>query len=195
MIRPPKKGSHSVGVHHQYCGELGKQANCQVVVTLSIANHDASLPIAYRLYLPTAWIGDVARRKEARIPENITFKTKPQIALEQIEAACAANVPRGVVLMDPAYGSDTSLRRGMRKLELSYIAGILSHVKVCAVRASGKLGPRLSVKALALSLPGMPGERSHGGKVRTTCYARALPACACTPLRPVAAGDNRRRRC
>src|ERR1700694_922157 len=57
----PKQGSHSVGVHHQYCGQLGKQANCQVVVTLSIANHQASLPVAYRLYLPKAWAQDAAR--------------------------------------------------------------------------------------------------------------------------------------
>jgi SRSO17 transposase len=149
----PKKGSHSVGVHHQYCGELGKQANCQVVVTLSIANHHASLPIAYRLYLPEPWAEDAARRKEARIPENIVFKTKPEIALEQIQAACRDEVPRGTVLMDPAYGSDISLRRGIRKLGLSYIAGVLSHVKVCAVDKRGKLGPRISVKDLALSLP------------------------------------------
>src|ERR1700724_1277276 len=149
----PKCGSKSGGVQHQDCGQLGKQANCQVVVTLSIANHHASLPIAYRLYLPEAWTEDVARRKEARIPDNITFKTKPQIALEQIEAACAAKVPRGTVLMDPAYGSDTSLRRGMRKLELGYIAGICSHVKVCSERELGKHGPRRSVKDLALSLP------------------------------------------
>src|ERR1700758_4428212 len=145
----PKHGLHSVGVHHQYCGQLGKQANCQVVVTLSIANHHASLPIAYRLYLPEAWTADDARRKEARVPANITFKTKPKIALEQIEAACAANVPRGVGLMDPAYGSDTSLRRGMRAARLSYIAGVWSHVKVCAVRKQDKLGARISVKALA----------------------------------------------
>ena len=79
----PKQGSHSVGVHHQYCGELGKQANCQVAVTLSIANHHASLPIAYRLYLPETWANDAARRKKARIPEDIAFKTKPQIALER----------------------------------------------------------------------------------------------------------------
>ncbi len=149
----PKKGSHSVGVHHQYCGQLGKQANCQVVVTLSIANHHASLPIAYQLYLPEAWTQDAARRKEARIPDSVTFRTKPQIALEQIEAACAANVPRGVGLMDPAYGCDTALRNGMRKLDLTYIAGISSHIKVCAVRERGKRAARMSVKNLALTLP------------------------------------------
>src|SRR5216684_771840 len=88
----PKQGTHSVGVQHQYCGQLGKQANCQVVVTLSIANHDASLPIAYRLYLPRDWINDRLRRAKAHVPRAIRFKTKPQIALEQIPA-CAANAP------------------------------------------------------------------------------------------------------
>ena len=64
----PKKGRHSVGVHHQYCGQLGKQANCQVAVTLSIANHDASLPIAYQLYLPRAWTDDRSRREKRMSP-------------------------------------------------------------------------------------------------------------------------------
>ena len=73
----PKCGSKSVGVQHQYCGQLGKQANCQVAVTLSIANHHASLPIAYRLYLPQEWAKNAARRKKARIPKEISFKTKP----------------------------------------------------------------------------------------------------------------------
>jgi SRSO17 transposase len=80
----PKQGSHSVGVHHQYCGELSNQANCQVAVTLSIAGHHASLPIAYRLYLPETWANDAARPTQARIHEEIAFKIKPQIALEQI---------------------------------------------------------------------------------------------------------------
>src|SRR6516225_5350727 len=100
----PKQGGHSVGVHHQYCGELGKQANCQVAVTLSIANHYASLPIAYRLYLPRAWTDDAARREKAHVPAAIRFKTKPQIALEQIRAALLAGVAPGVVLMDASYG-------------------------------------------------------------------------------------------
>src|SRR6202023_1676563 len=94
----PKCGSKSVGVQHQYCGQLGKQANCQVAVTLSIANHHASLPIGYRLYLPQEWAKNAARRKKARIPKEISFKTKPQIVLEQIAKALAAGVPRGVVL-------------------------------------------------------------------------------------------------
>src|SRR3984893_1179908 len=88
-----KCGSKSVGVQHQYCGQRAKKANCQVVVTLSIANHHASLPIAYRLYLPEEWAKDAARRKKARVPKAITFKTKPEIALEQIRKAYAAGVP------------------------------------------------------------------------------------------------------
>src|SRR6266481_2284023 len=103
----PKKGRHSVGVARQYCGQLGKQDNCQVAVTLSIANHAASLPIAYRLYLPEDWAKDQARRHKAKVPEAIAFQTKPQIALEQIKAARTAGLPQGVVLMDAGYGNDT----------------------------------------------------------------------------------------
>src|SRR6267142_5278693 len=96
----PKKGTHSVGVARQYCGQLGKQDNCQVAVSLSLANRHASLPVAYRLYLPEAWASDAARHKKAGVPDEIGFATKPQIALDQIRAACEAGLPRGVVLMD-----------------------------------------------------------------------------------------------
>ncbi len=148
----PKQGTHSVGVHHQYCGQLGKQANCQVVVTLSIANHHASLPIAYRLYLPEEWADDAARRKKAHVPREITFKTKPQIALEQIRDACKAGVPRGIALMDASYGSNSALRIGVSALGLAYVAGIVSTVKVRAVH-DRVATERMSVKKLALSLP------------------------------------------
>jgi SRSO17 transposase len=121
----PKQGKHSVGVHHQYCGQLGKQANCQVAVSLSIANHAASLPVAYRLYLPQDWTKDRARRKKAGVPKEIKFKTKPEIALEQIRWACEAALPRGVALMDTAYGRDSRLREGMTELGVTYVAGIL----------------------------------------------------------------------
>src|SRR5437868_5585691 len=102
----PKKGKHSVGVARQYCGQLGKQENCQVAVSLSIANHYASLPLAYRLYLPQEWAGDRKRREKVGVPDEITFKTKSEIAIEQIRWACEAGIPRGTVLTDPAYGAD-----------------------------------------------------------------------------------------
>src|SRR5262249_34448942 len=126
----PKCGSHSVGVSHQYCGQLGKQANCQVAVSLSVANHAASLPIAYRLYLPESWAKDDARRKKAGVPDEVEFQTKPKIALQQIEWACAAGIARGVVEMDCAYGSDLSLRRRLTALELVYAVGVWARTLV-----------------------------------------------------------------
>src|SRR5882757_3245170 len=89
----PKKGKHSVGVARQYCGQLGKQDNCQAAVSLSIANRHGSLPIAYRLYLPKEWAGDEERRRRAGVPGDVTFLTKPQIALEQIAKALKDGVP------------------------------------------------------------------------------------------------------
>src|SRR5215212_11196490 len=90
----PTKGRLSVGVARQYCGQLGKQDNCQVAVSLSLANHVASLPIAWRLYLPLEWTADAGRRAAAGIPKTVGFLSKPEIALEQIRAACAAGLPR-----------------------------------------------------------------------------------------------------
>jgi len=105
-----KKGTHSAGVARQYCGRLGKGDNCQIAVTLSIANHSASLPIAYRLYLPETWANDAARRKKTHVPKDVRFKTKPQIALDQIRAAHAAGVAPGIVLADAGYGANSDFR-------------------------------------------------------------------------------------
>jgi SRSO17 transposase len=122
----PKKGTHSVGVARQYCGQLGKQDNCQVAVTLSVANQHASLPIAYRLYLPQAWADDPDRRAKASVPDDVRFATKPQIALAQLRAAQAAAVPPGIVLADAGYGVDTDFRDGVTALGLAYVVGIQS---------------------------------------------------------------------
>jgi SRSO17 transposase len=122
----PKKGRHSVGVGRQYCGQVGKQENCQVAVSLSIANHHASLPIAYRLYLPKDWAEDGERRNKAGVPADIRFMTKPEIALEQLRWAYASRVAHGVVLLDPGYGHDARLRQGITTLGLMYSAGIQS---------------------------------------------------------------------
>jgi SRSO17 transposase len=168
----PKQGQHSVGVARQYCGQLGKKDNCQVAVSLSLANRHASLPVAYRLYLPQEWANDPARLRKAGVPEGIGFKTKHEIALDQLRWACAAELPRGVVLMDAGYGNNSKLRTDIRALDLTYIAGILSNTTVWAL-GSGPLPakkwsgrgrpPKLlrrdathqpvSVKKLALGLP------------------------------------------
>ena len=122
----PKKGTHSVGVARQYCGQPGKQDNCQVAVSLSVANDHASLPIAYRLYLPEAWANDPARRGRAGVPDDVAFQTKPQIALAQIRAALDAGVAPAMVLADAGYGVDTAFRDGLTELGLAYIVGIQS---------------------------------------------------------------------
>ena len=170
----PKKGRHSVGVTRQYCGQLGKRANCQAAVTLSLANHQASLPIGYRLYLPQEWAEDAPRRKQAGVPDAIAFETKPAIALGLIDEALSQGVPRGFVLADAGYGSDTAFRQAVTALGLPYAMGVGPATSVWppGVRPlaqvkpwSGK-GPRpllrlrrdedrkpVSVKELALSLP------------------------------------------
>ena len=126
----PKKGKHSVGVARQYCGQLGKQDNCQIAVSLSVANDHASLPIAYRLYLPEAWAKDAERRAKAGVPEEITFRTKPQIAVDEIQAALSVGVPAGVVLADAGYGVDTTFRTRLTAMGLAYIVGIQSSISL-----------------------------------------------------------------
>jgi SRSO17 transposase len=118
-----KKGTHSVGVVRQYCGQVGKQENCRVAVSLSVATEQASLPIAWRLYLPEIWARDRKRRKETGIPEEISFATKPTIALQQIRKAIEAEVTLAPVLADAAYGNDSQFREGLSELGLTYVVG------------------------------------------------------------------------
>ena len=126
----PKKGRHSVGVARQYCGQLGKQDNCQVAVSLSVATAEASLPVAWRLYLPEGWAGDGARRARAGVPEDVVFRTKPRIALAQIETALAEGVAPGTVLADAGYGNDGAFRDGITALGLDYVVGVLGNATV-----------------------------------------------------------------
>jgi len=168
----PKKGKHSVGVARQYCGQLGKQENCRVAVSLSVATWSSSLPIGYRLYLPKEWAEDYERREKPEVPEEVGFQTKPEIALDQIRAAAATDVPRGIVLADAAYGINTEFRDGLTKLGLQYVVGVQSSMTVwetgqqpLPAKPRGRMGrpPRLlhrsdrhqpvSVKQLAMTLP------------------------------------------
>ena len=182
----PKKGTHSVGVARQYstprtkdlsagtpdCGQTGKKDNCQVAVSLSVATWTASLPVAYRLYLPELWANDSQLRQQAKIPNGIVFQTKLEIALGQIRQAITDGIPQGTVLADPAYGNDTGFRQAVAELELSYVLGIQSTTTIWppgtqplpAPEYSGRGRPAnrvrrdaehapVSAKQLALSLP------------------------------------------
>ena len=168
----PKQGGHSVGVARQYCGQLGKQDNCQVAVRLSVANDHASLPIAYRLYLPEVWAEDPERRAKAGVPEAIGFETKTAIALGQLRQAREQGVPVGTVLGDAGYGDESDFRVGVAALDPRHVLGIRSGTGVwppgraplppapwsgrgrppTRLRRSPEHRP-VSVKDLALSLP------------------------------------------
>ena len=168
----PKKGQHSVGVARQYCGQIGKQDNCRVAVSLSVATESSSMPVALRLYLPETWANDSKRRQKAGVPAKTQFQTKPEIALAQIRRARSRGIPEGIVLADAGYGTDTGFRTELSKLELRYVVGIQSTMTVWKpgegpkparpYRGTGR-PPRLlqrdakhqpvSVKELALSLP------------------------------------------
>ncbi len=122
----PKKSTYSVGVAKQYYGQLGKQENYQIAVTLSIANDHASLPIDYRLYLLEPWASDPERRARAGVPDDVTFRIKPQIALAQIRSALDAHVSQGCILADAGYGLDTEFRDGISEPNMTYVVGIQS---------------------------------------------------------------------
>jgi SRSO17 transposase len=109
---------------------LGKQENCQVAVSLSVANERLSLPIAYELYLPEVWAESKQRRQEAGVPDEVTFRTKPEIALEQIREAVEQGVPHGVVLADAGYGNTTAFRDGITAMGLTYAVGIQASTTV-----------------------------------------------------------------
>ena len=168
----PKKGKHSVGVTRQYCGVLGKQDNCQVAVSVTLACDEGSLPVAWQLYLPHVWAEDDVRRVKAGIPEGIEFATKPQIALQQIQGLLSEGAPRHCVLADAEYGIDYAFRQELTDQGLAYVVGITSAVVVWPLgveplppKPSSGMGrppvmPRrttkrqpVNVKTLALGLP------------------------------------------
>ena len=122
----PKKGNQSVGVAHQYCGQLGKQANCQSLVSLTLARENVPVPIALRLYLPKSWCSDTKRREKTKVPADVVYRPKWQIALEEIKRVVAHGVRFGDVLADAGYGACAEFRQGLTKLKLTWAVGIVS---------------------------------------------------------------------
>lgn len=128
----PKKGKHSVGVANQYCGVLGKNHNCQVAVTLSIANESGSLPVGHRLYLPEAWASDPERRRKVGVPAEVTFKRKWEIALDLVDELLAekTDAPQGSLLADAGYGDSFDFRQGLTERGLKYVVGVPKTITV-----------------------------------------------------------------
>lgn len=135
----PKKGVESVGVAHQYCGALGKQANCQSLVSATLARADVPIPLSLRLYLPEAWAKDGTRRARVGVPEEVTFRPKWRIALEEVRRLKNAGVRFGTVLADAGYGACADFRRGLSAEGLLWAVGITCEQKLYPENASARM--------------------------------------------------------
>jgi SRSO17 transposase len=164
----PKKGEESVGVAHQYCGALGKQANCQVLVSLTLARHDVCVPVGLRLFLPKEWAEDRKRCDRAKVPKAIGHRPKWQIALDEIDRTREAGLRFDCVLADAGYGVCAEFRRGLSERELRWAVGIIStqnmyaeDVKV-AMPPKGLGRPRLHPKVGAAPVSAEVFIKKHG---------------------------------
>jgi SRSO17 transposase len=149
----PKQGKHSVGVQRQYCGALGKVGNCQVGVSLTIATRHEHVPIDFALYMPESWTEDPARRAKAKVPEDLTFRTKIDLAIDLITRAVDDKVPGEVVLADAAYGNSSDFRNTVRIYGLDFGVAIQANTKVWLLDALGRRhGEPVAVQALGSKL-------------------------------------------
>jgi SRSO17 transposase len=151
-----------VGVQRQYTGSAGKITNCQIGVSLSVATRTEHLPIDFELYLPETWTNDALRRGEARIPDEIGFKTKPALALDMVRRAIADGIPKGVLLADSAYGSSAEFRSQLRAHGLEYAVGVNPMTSVWLIDQDWRRDESISVRDLAMQL------RDHRGFRRCT---------------------------
>jgi len=150
-----KQGKHSPGVQRQYTGSAGKTTNCQVAVSLTLASEHAHLPVDMQLYLPESWTNDRERCRAAKIPDEVGFRPKWRIALDMIESAIAAKLPRGIVLADADYGNKSAFRDRLDELGLQYAVAIQkdTHVRRVTWRGNKRsLGDRKAVEELAFDL-------------------------------------------
>lgn len=150
----PKKGDKSVGVSHQYCGQLGKRANCQAFVSVHLSTTRLSLPLETELYLPEVWCDDLERRREAGVPDEVIYRTKAEIALDQIDRLLDAGCPKKTVVADADFGTAQYFRQGCAERGLTYMAGIRKHITVLRPRQLKDLPDAvMSVAEVARALP------------------------------------------
>jgi len=125
-----KQGRHSVGVKRQYCGQLGKRANCQSLVSLTLARAELPICVGLRLFLPEDWCGDAGRRAVAGVPEAVAYRPKWKMALDEVDRVLVAGARSGCVLADAEYGKAAEFRAGLNERRLSFAVGILPTQKV-----------------------------------------------------------------
>ncbi len=138
----PKDGKHSPGVKRQYSGTLGKIGNCQITVSVHAVGERGTVPLDWVLYLPEDWCEDAERRRKAKIPDEVGFQTKPELAVGLIERAATWKIPRGPVLGDEAYGKNTKLRTRLHEAEIEYVLAINSDASVYEAGTAFSVPPR-----------------------------------------------------
>ncbi|MGA7119640.1 MAG: IS701 family transposase [Polyangiaceae bacterium] len=149
----PKQGKHSVGVQRQYSGTLGKVGNCQVGVSLTIATQHEHVPIDFALYMPKSWTEDSVRRDKARVPEDLVFKTKTDLALDLITRAVEDKVPGDIVLVDAAYGGSSDFRNTVRMFGLDLGVAVSAATRVWLLdKVDRRNGPPLTAQQLGVDL-------------------------------------------
>ena len=171
----PKKGDHSVGVARQYCGALGKTANCQVAVSVHLGTDTACLPLTWGLYLPQAWIDDPARRTAARVPETITYATKNQLALDALDRVRAWGVGARVVLADAGYGTSHDFRAALTARGLPYCVQVAPSVKGWTVAPGPTTPPPYAGRGRPRH---RPPDEALPPSTDLTALAQALPSTA-----------------
>jgi hypothetical protein len=169
-------------VQRQYTGSAGKVANCQIGVSLSIATPQDHVSVDFELYLPASWANDPARRAEARIPSEIGFQTKSQLALSMLRRAVAADLPRGTVLTDEAYGN-AEFREGCRKLGLDFAVSVSATTRAWwSMRLGDGMGKRCPrASSLPVSPNRVPSAAIRGAKGLHGHSPHGSPSCPSSP--------------
>lgn len=147
-----KQGKHSVGVQRQYTGSAGKITNCQIGVSLSVASRTEHVPIDFELYLPRTWVDDEKRKRQARIPAERGFKTKPELALDMVARAKEDGIPGSIVLADAAYGDCAAFREALRGHGLDFAVAVRASTRVWLLDAEGNAERNVGIEELGVEL-------------------------------------------
>jgi len=182
-----KDGRHSPGVKRQYSGTLGKIGNCQIAVSVHAVGVQGTLPLGFALYLPEEWCADRERRRKAKIPEQVVFQTKPQLAASLVERASGWRLPAAPILADCAYGDNTAFRTGLHTLEREYVVAVSTQACVYGAETSFAVPARQGMTGRPRSVARPDREPESVGAL-----AKRLPADAwkTLPCRTTPAGED-----